>query len=194
MVRTRNVLILGLIVAGACGPHPATSTTPTAATGAETPPPQTGSRPNIADAANERIGDIATGMAGADVIAKLGAPASKTPPVEEGATGAIVSTWTWPALGLALHMTGATAADAPTVGSITLSAPSRLTTSRGIGIGAGRAEVERIYAASLAKGREPGEADPSTPAQLIIGSIYGGTFFHFENGKVTEIFVGAGAE
>ena len=73
-------------------------------------------------------------------------------------------------------------------------APCAVRHSRGIGIGAARADVETTYAAYLGKGRQPDEPDTTSPTSLIIGSIYGGTFFTFEGGNVSEIFVGVGAE
>lgn len=104
----------------------------------------------------------------------------------------MLSTWTWPAAGVSLSM--AMAGDQAAVHSISIASPSTLTTSRGIGIGASRAEVERVYAEHLGKGREADEPDYTSPEQLIVGSIYGGTFFGFHDGKVDSIFVGAGAE
>ena len=77
---------------------------------------------------------------------------------------------------------------------IEIAAPSTLRTSRGIGVGATRAEVEAAYRDALGKGREPNEPDATTEQLLIVGSVYGGTFFRFEGGKLVSIFVGAGAE
>ena len=91
---------------------------------------------------------------------------------------------------------GASVASGSTASSTgsAITAPSELRTSRGIGIGAARADVETTYAAYLGKGRQPDEPDTTSPTSLIIGSIYGGTFFTFEGGNVSEIFVGVGAE
>ena len=37
-------------------------------------------------------------------------------------------------------------------------------------------------------------ADESSDEMIVVGSIYGGMVFSFENGKVKQIFIGAGAE
>lgn len=147
----------------------------------------------LGDPASETIGGLSLGATPASVEKLLGAPATKSPPQEMGATGEFVSDWHW-TTGETLSMAGSTADAAPTVGSITLEAPSKLTTSRGVGIGTSRAEVETIYKQLLGVGRQEGEPDTTSPEQLIIGSVYGGTFFQFTDGKVSRIFVGAGAE
>ena len=175
-------LSLGLS-AGACTSPPTATTMPTPAT----PAP-------LADATSESIGGIALGADAATVEGRLGPPTHKGPVEEMAATGEFVSDWTWADHGLHLAMAAGTADGAATVGSIRIEAPSALTTSRGVGIGTSRAEVERIYQAFLGAGREDGEPDTTSADSLIVGSIYGGTFFDFVDGKVTAIFVGAGAE
>lgn len=147
----------------------------------------------LGDPASETIGGISLGATPAVVEKLLGAPATKSPPQEMGATGEFVSDWHW-ATGETLSMAAGTADGAPTVGSITIEAPSKLTTSRGVGLGSTRAEVEKVYQAFLGKGRQEGEPDTTSAESLIVGSVYGGTFFSFEGGKVSRIFVGAGAE
>lgn len=149
----------------------------------------------LADPSSESLGGIALGDTAAAVEARLGPPDHKSEPEELGATGEIVSDWRWPAHGAVLSMAlDASAAGGARVSAMIISAPSTLTTSRGVGIGTTRADVERIYQEYLGKGREPEEPDTTSAEQLIIGSVYGGTFFEFADGKVTKIFVGAGAE
>ncbi|MEZ4398405.1 MAG: hypothetical protein R3B06_00195 [Kofleriaceae bacterium] len=178
----KRLCVFVLLAAGlaACGGK-ASSTTPTPA---PTVP--------LADPTSESLGGIALGTDGATVERLLGAPTERGPVEEEGASGEMLSTWTWPAAGVSLDM--AMTGDQAAVHSISITPPSKLTTSRGVGIGTSRAEVERIYAEHLGRGREPDEPDTTSPEQLIIGSIYGGTFFGFHDGKVDSIFVGAGAE
>lgn len=139
----------------------------------------------------EVFGQLHDGLDAAAVEALLGPPDSRTEPEEMGATGEWVSSWTWAAQGVALSMAAGTADGAPTVDAISISAPSKLTTSRGVGIGTPRAEVERIYGPYRAT---DAPAESTDPDMFLVGSIYGGTFFTFTDGKVSEIFVGTGAE
>ena len=168
--------------------------------GASAPPPRGASTAaptgpsRLGEPTSETIGGISLGLDAARIHELLGPPDAKGEMVEMGATGEFEADWTWPAKGLVLRMAAPTATDAPHVSAITIRAPSDLRTSRGVGVGSARADVEATYAAYLGKGREPDEPDTTSPTQLIVGSIYGGTFFTFAGGKVTEIFVGAGAE
>ena len=184
---SRVVLSLGLSVSlatSACGGHPAKPSS--AGPGAGVPAGK------LADPRNETIGGISVGARSEAVEKLLGAPATKGTLQEMAATGDVVADWKW-TTGVTLTM--AEGVDhVLTVHAITLEAPSKLTTSRGVGIGASRAEVETIYKQFLGVGRQDGEPDTTSPEQLIIGSVYGGTFFQFTAGKVTRIFVGAGAE
>jgi hypothetical protein len=135
------------------------------------------------------------GLSGAAVEKILGAPASKTPVQEEAATGMWVSQWAWPDQGIGLRMASGAQAEAPTVEAIMIAAPCKLRTTRGIGIGSSHADVETTYKAELAKPSSPeGAVSQVTPESIIVGSLYGGTIFHFANGVVKEIFVGAAAE
>jgi hypothetical protein len=146
------------------------------------------------DPTSERLGGIGVGDAAELAVDTFGEPASKSEPMEMGATGETVSSWSWPKHGLTIVMVLDAEAQSGTVSSMTVTAPSTITTSRGVGIGTPRADVDRIYAPFFGVGREPDEPDTTSPESLIIGSVYGGTFFTFAAGKVTEIFVGAGAE
>lgn len=179
MRRLGLVLVLAL---SACHHAPAApaSTAPAAPTAA-------------GDPRSETIGGIQLGDASAKVVTAIGEPATRAPIVEEGATGEFVSTWTWPALGLALGMSSGTADGPLAVRSISIEAPSKLTTSRGVGIGTPRADVEKQYQAFAWK--EGDEGPPPSADEIVVGTVYGGTIFHFgANQQVTSVFVGAAAE
>jgi hypothetical protein len=186
---TRTTFVLLLIAA--CGGHAAP---PLASHPGASPAVGRAGAPALAEATDESIGGIARGMTAAAVVQLLGAPSEKGEITELGATGEFVANWSWKATGVLLTLTAATPAGAQTVGAITIWAPCALKTSRGVGIGTSRAEVERRYHAFLGTGRQDGEPDMTSAESLIIGSIYGGTFFSFVDGKVSQIFVGAGAE
>jgi hypothetical protein len=153
------------------------------------PPPSAPPAP----AESESIGGIALGDPAAEVEAAFGAPASKGEVVEWEATGDRTATWTW-SEGLKLEMAETTDGAPPIVHSMHMEAPSKRTTSRGVGIGTPYAEVDRIYAPFRGQGREEGEPEVWGPESIIVGSVYGGTFFTFEGGAVSSVFVGAGAE
>lgn len=147
-----------------------------------------------ADPTSETFEGLALGLTAASVEKRFGAPDQKGTPTEMGATGTFEADWEWKSLGLRLRMSAATAEEAPTVGAIEIEPPSKLRTSRGIGLGATRAEVEAAYRDALGKGREPDEPDATSETRLILGSVYGGTIFRFEGGKLVSVFVGAAAE
>jgi hypothetical protein len=142
------------------------------------------SKPAV-DLKKETVGGIGLGTTDRDVVAALGEPARKGEPVEEGATGLVVQTWEYPARGLTLTMVAADGGQK--VDRILVEAPSQLQTSRGIGIGSSRTEVETAYAAER-------NVEASTAETFVAGSEYGGVLFSFEGDKVRSIFIGAAAE
>lgn len=180
----RIAFALSLTVA-ACGggtKGPATTTTT-----AETPAA-------LADPANETLGGISLNDPASKVEQVLGAPSTKGEVVEWEATGSRVSSWEWAGKGIRFDM-GEDPKAGFTVLGMTIEAPSTLTTSRGIGIGATFADVDKTYGEFRGKGVEEGEPERwSEEDGVIVGSIYGGTMFSFTDGKVSSIFVGAGAE
>jgi hypothetical protein len=184
-----SLAALALVASAACG-----GSAPTPSDVA----PKNTSAPSIttsfADPMSETFDGIAVGMGAAALEKLLGAPDEKGTPVEMGATGMFEADWRWSSRGLRLRMGARSAEEAPTVSAIEIAAPSSLRTSRGVGLGATRAEVEAAYKDALGKGRDPNEPDPDTEQLLVLGSVYGGTFFRFEGGKLVSVFVGAGAE
>ena len=185
--RTSVILFLGLGSVAACGGKgPAAggsgpgSSAPTAAV-------------KLADPTSESIGGIGIGDSAAAVETAFGAPTTKGEVVEWEATGDRTSTWTWDGKGLKLEM--AETPGGPAVHQLSVAAPSTFTTSRGVGIGTPFAEVDKIYGEFRGQGRQEGEPERWTAEDgIIVGSVYGGTFFTFVDGKVSSIFVGAGAE
>lgn len=137
----------------------------------------------------DQIGEFDTGVAADQVVAKLGEPTKKGRIELEEATGNYLQTWTYPE-GLSITMAADKRKGPQRINSITIKAPSPLKTKKGLGIGATRADVLKHYGKVRAPENEPEDQD-----LFIAGSIYGGLFFTFDKqGKVTEIFLGAGAE
>jgi len=208
-VGTRLGLVIFLVACSGPGRAPASAAAPTpsnpaapargsavpAPAPAGTPAEATGSGSNATDTAQgdasgeedetqilglEAIGPLRFDSSGPELVKHLGAPRAKSPPILEGATGAYYSSWSWP--GVAAGM----AADKPPgpwkARSITVSAPSKLATKAGIRIGSSRKEVEAKY--------RRGSMDQGAPETLLVGSPYGGMYFTFKNGVVTEIAIG----
>lgn len=132
---------------------------------------------------NEQFGTIKIGHTAAQVKEALGAPDKKGEQAEWEADGEMHQTWIYK--GIEIDMIG----KEQTVNSINITAPSTLKTSKNIGIGSSKAEVETAYAGAIDKtATEEGSED------LIAGTVYGGIIFKIENGKVSGIFAGAAAE
>ena len=122
------------------------------------------------------------------VIKALGKPTAKGKDVEWEAIGEWVQEWRYPKQGLTLAMTSEKKGGAKTILSITAESPCQLVTSRGIQIGSTEAKVAKAY-------RDVQNKEEGEPGKLFVaGSVYGGTMFHLEGGKVIQIFIGAAAE
>ncbi len=94
----------------------------------------------------------------------------------------------WTVSGLVLDMVSEEKGAPKEVASITVTAPSELATKKGLRIGSSAREVQAAYQSVWNK-EESLQFDC-----FVAGSIYGGLLFHFQNGKVSEIFLGAAAE
>lgn len=154
------------------------------------PNPEEAQPPDLDDVmAKESIGELKWGMSAGDVLTRLGEPKKRGRIEMWEATGDHVQAWTY-ADGLALTMASATRKGEQRLHSVTIKAPSQLKTAKGLGIGAARADVLKNYENKRALENEPDDQE-----LFIAGSIYGGLFFNFDaRGKVSEIFLGAGAE
>ena len=138
----------------------------------------------------ERFGELAINMPAAAVLERLGEPKRKDRIELSEATGDHVQTWFYPDQGLALGMYSDGRKGAQSIGAITVKAPSTLTSRLGVGIGSPRKAVLDAYG----KMRDPMFPSGDKEDVFLAGSIYGGIFFTFKKDKVSEIFVGAGAE
>lgn len=109
------------------------------------------------------------------------------------AFGQAVQTWMFPDAGASFDMLSDEVGGPKSVFSITVKAPSNLKTGLGIGIGDPKEKVLEAYReySTSDEGLDGffGDADAH-----LVGSIYGGMIFYFENGAVSEIFLGAAAE
>lgn len=137
---------------------------------------------------HEKVGELHTGMKGEDVEKLLGAPKEKGPIEEEAATGDLSGAWKYPDQGIELWMGhDDLKGKNPRILGLTVTDKCTMPLPWGLAIGSTRAEVEKVYGGNFDK-------DATTPETFIAGSVYGGSFYSFEDGKVVGLFIGAGAE
>lgn len=134
------------------------------------------------------FGVVRQGLPANTALEKFGQPTSKEDRFFEEATGDIIESWTWQEKGITMEMfapdmTG----DVSSVRAFTLMPPFDAKSERGVGIGSTEQEVLDAYAGLLDPSTRPGDT-------IVVGSVYGGMFFTITDGKVSSIFVGAGAE
>ena len=144
-----------------------------------------------------RIGGLHLDATEAEIIAlgeteKLGELAKGKDEIWE-AFGEAVQAWTFTGSGFSANMISGELGAPKTVHSITLEAPSTLKTEHGIGIGSTKKEVITAYADYKTEKEEAQELSKKGVIYLV-GSIYGGMVFTFEEGKISKIFLGASAE
>jgi hypothetical protein len=127
-------------------------------------------------------------LSGDDVIKIWGEPESKSEAIEWGADGLVHQDWYYRSTGIELGLVR-NDENEQIVFSINLQSPCTLKTSRGIGIGSTKEEVWKAYEHEI----NPEENNMDLP-DVVVGSVYGGIIFNFENDLVTSIFIGAAAE
>ena len=137
----------------------------------------------------ESLGELRINLAEKEVIKLLGQPAKRGELTYQEADGNYVQDWQYPAQGIDLTMSaGEKKTGAKTIVTITASAPCAFATKKGIKIGTEESVVRKAYAAFADR------ESPPEPGSYVVGSIYGGIIFNFEQGKVSQIFFGAAAE
>lgn len=123
-----------------------------------------------------------------DVINLLGEPEKKSEIEYEAATGDTFQVWYYFAQGLNLVLVNSETNE-QIVSSITITYPSKLKTSRGIGIGSTKDEVLKAYKKEIDPKNKWGGSE-----SIVAGTEFGGLIFTLKNGKVFCIFIGAAAE
>jgi hypothetical protein len=139
----------------------------------------------------ERIGDLHIGMSEDRVKQGVACPLKRGKESHSPATGEYVEEWAYSKCGLWLVMSSERRKGKKEINSIRITGPSKLPTKRGIRIGSTEQEVVDAYA-----GAQDQDAlyFSKKGKQFVAGSIYGGLIFSFTKGRVSEIFLGAGAE
>lgn len=121
------------------------------------------------------------------VMDSLGEPESKGDDIYWGALGTYVQEWNYPSQGIILQMESSEENGDKSVLMITITAPCKKATSRGISIGSKKEEVTKKYSGKI-------NNDFTDNEEILVGSIYGGVIFFIEDGTVSRIFIGAAAE
>jgi len=137
--------------------------------------------------ANESVGGLKTGISADEAEKIAGAADVKSKPEKWEADGMTHQNRTYKKKGIVLDFL--IVEKKASVSSIEINKSCELKTSRNIGIGSERKEVEKAYANEI----DP-EASSADDSRIVAGSVYGGIIFNFEKGRVSSIFIGAAAE
>ncbi len=135
----------------------------------------------------EGIGSLRIGLSEAKVKQIINCNLKREPEQFSQVDGAYHQKWKYADCGIVLVMVSDRQNASKSIYSISTSSPSRLSTNRGIRIGSTKTAVIKAYKSEWNRG--DGESE-----SFVAGSIYGGLIFQFENGKVSQIFLGAAAE
>jgi len=121
------------------------------------------------------------------LLKKLGEP-ERGEDTYWGALGTYVQEWQFMDQGITLQMESDSKSGTKKVRSIAIFSPCQMQTQQKIGIGSADKMVLERYSKLIDK-------DNTAEGQtIVVGSIYGGTIFTIQNGKVSKIFIGAAAE
>ena len=138
--------------------------------------------------ATETLGSwLKIGVDEKTVKAKVGEDYKVSVLGESQVSGFYEEEWLFAKQGLKLLMESENPESQKTIAQFTVTAPSKLKTLKGIGIGSTKAEILSAYHGQI----NPEEATDDT---IIVGSIYEGLFFTMKKDIVEEIFIGAIAE
>jgi hypothetical protein len=137
---------------------------------------------------SEKIGNFSTGMSGKDIHKQLTCAFKYGKEEVWEADGLYHQSWDCPASGISFEMSSGRKGGNKNVDRISITVPSKLKTKRGIGIGSTEQQVIQVY-------NDVKDVQGTVSKEVFIaGSVYGGLFFYFKDGKVTSIILGAGAE
>lgn len=135
---------------------------------------------------SERFGELKLGMGIAKIKTLFQLPNKKSKLELWGADGEYHQEWTYLKQGIVLDVKGQKESS-QTVNMITIVEPCSLKSTKQIGIGSSKNEVELAY-------KEFINPSISTPTNIVAGTEFGGIVFTLENNKVKSIFIGASAE
>lgn len=140
------------------------------------------------DWTKEPVGKLRHGLSAKEIKQLIPGQPARGAEQLQGADGAYHQEWKYAEAGITLGMVSKKKGGPKSIESITLTSPSPLQTSKGIRIGSTEAEVMEAY------GRFRNAEDSKKGEVFVAGSVFGGLIFNFEQGKVSQIFLGAAAE
>lgn len=132
-------------------------------------------------------GWLKLGLSESEVLEQLGEPSQKGEDVFWGAIGMYVQKWEYRDRGIILQMESEKIGQPKQILMIEISAPCNLKTNAEIGIGSDKESVIQAY-------HNYQDNSYGGDEFFTAGTAYGGLIFSFENGKVSNIFIGAAAE
>ncbi|MCE9540176.1 MAG: hypothetical protein K8R85_13315, partial [Bacteroidetes bacterium] len=133
---------------------------------------------------SESIGELKIGLNTLKTKELIGEPVERSKAEKWEADGEIHQNWLYTKDGITLEMIGE---GEQLINSISIIAPCKFKTKKQIGIGSSKEDVLKAY--NIAIDGSSGESD-----NIIVGTVYGGLMFNFENEKVTSVFIGSSAE
>lgn len=140
------------------------------------------------------IGFLSLDISDKEVIKNIGKPKEKSQAYIWEADGAEHQTWVYSNKGIELDMIRDSIgenkwSENQTVSKIIITSPCDYKTKENIGIGSSKNEVINVYKNGINK-----EDSSEDLNKIVLGTIYDGIIFNFEEDKVVKIFVGAAAE
>ncbi len=140
------------------------------------------------DWTKEPVGKLRHGLSEKEVKQIIPGQPTRGPEELWGADGEYHQEWKYPEGGITLGMVSKKKGGSKSIERITIASPSPLQTSKGIRIGSTESEVDEAY------GRFRNAEDSKKGEVFVAGSVFGGLIFNFQQGKVSQIFIGAAAE
>jgi len=135
---------------------------------------------------NESFGELKLELGTKKIKDLIGEPEEKTKSEIWEVDGEYHQDWKYRTKGIELNFKGKSDSTR-TVEMITIIKPCELKTKKLIGIGSEYDKVQSAYLNNI-------DQSASNAETIVVGTVYGGLVFNFENNKVTSIFIGASAE
>jgi hypothetical protein len=140
------------------------------------------------DYLKEKIGELRIGLPEKEVKKLISCKPKLGKDQLAAADGEYHQTWKYADCGIELDMVSEKKGRSKSIGTITVTSPCTMQTTKGIRIGSTEQDVIKAY------GRFKNQEDSEQFESFVAGSIYGGLIFDIKQGKVNSIFIGAGAE
>lgn len=147
----------------------------------------------------EHLGELRLSLPEQEIPKILSCRPKRGPEQQSWVDGAYHQVWSYPDCGVVLDMVSERKGGPKSIDGIEVTSPSKLKTLRGIGIGSSEKEAVEAYRRyqnldTYISEREKKNKERKKGDDLVAGSVYGGLFFSFKNGRVSRIFIGAIAE